>query len=190
MKLRCTLRPRRGIGRHRGHGGKYLHMNFSMHLEPILTRRFESFSFIILRYAGLIATFPGLFFTSIQSQHCRAAMILSQLGVVLAAAASGGIFCYRVFVLWNGNQIVRGVVSFMYCLMVGCWVSIRFDSASIDPLKCGLISDCCGDPVQDHRWSTYTIWLQLPATADRLLVPNFIRLLCRVRRDRSLVHPC
>ncbi|THH29966.1 hypothetical protein EUX98_g4228 [Antrodiella citrinella] len=78
--------------------------------------------FVILRYAGLIATLPSLFFTSVQSQHCQAAVIISQVGAVLAVAASGAIFCYRVFVIWSGNNVVRGIVSLMYCIMLGCWV--------------------------------------------------------------------
>ncbi|KAH8079793.1 hypothetical protein BXZ70DRAFT_901614 [Cristinia sonorae] len=80
--------------------------------------------FIVLRYAGILATLPSLWFTSVQSNHCQAAVILSQLGAVLAVAASGAIFCFRVFVIWNGNWLVRGGVSLMYCGMLACWISV------------------------------------------------------------------
>lgn len=80
-------------------------------------------SFIILRYAGILATLPSLFFTSVQSDHCQVAVVVSQVGAVLAVAASGAIFCFRVFVMWSGNNIVRGIVTFMYCGMLACWVS-------------------------------------------------------------------
>ncbi|KAH8079785.1 hypothetical protein BXZ70DRAFT_901587 [Cristinia sonorae] len=80
--------------------------------------------FIILRYAGILAMIPSLFFTSVQSSHCQASVSISQAGVLLAVAAAGGIFCFRVFALWNGNHIVHGVVGCMYCLMMACWIAV------------------------------------------------------------------
>ena len=79
-------------------------------------------SFIILRYSGILATLPALFFTSVQSQHCQFAASISQAGVVLAVGASGVIFSYRVFAIWSGNKIVYALVSFMFLLMIACWV--------------------------------------------------------------------
>ncbi|KAG5643502.1 hypothetical protein DXG03_000743 [Asterophora parasitica] len=80
--------------------------------------------FVILRYSGILATLPSLFFTSIQSQHCQVAVVTSQVGVVLVVASSGGIFCYRVFAIWNGSKIVKAAVSFMFLVMLGCWISV------------------------------------------------------------------
>ena len=81
--------------------------------------------FITLRYSGIIATFPSLFFTAIQSSHCKLAVGLSQTGAVLVVASSGVIFVYRLSAIWNGNQIVFATVMFFYACMVGSWVGIR-----------------------------------------------------------------
>ncbi|THH29960.1 hypothetical protein EUX98_g4224 [Antrodiella citrinella] len=99
------------IASYRGDGGKWWQ-------SP------GTWSFIILRYAGIIAMVPSLFFTSVQSAHCQAAVSLSQVGAILAVAASGAIFSFRVSALWNGNSVVRGVVALMYCLMISCWIAV------------------------------------------------------------------
>lgn len=80
-------------------------------------------SFVILRYSGIIATFPSLFFTSVQSQHCQVAVVVSQVGVVLVVASSGIIFCYRIFAIWNGVRAVQFGVTFMFLVMMSCWVN-------------------------------------------------------------------
>jgi hypothetical protein len=82
-----------------------------------------AFRFIIVRYSGILATFPALFFTAIQSNYCNVAVGLSQTGVVLVVASSGIIFGYRVSAMWNGNRIVHTIVAFFYFFMVGSWVS-------------------------------------------------------------------
>ncbi|KAG6811267.1 hypothetical protein H0H92_008260 [Tricholoma furcatifolium] len=80
--------------------------------------------FVVLRYSGILATLPSLFFTSIQSQHCQVAVVTSQVGAVLVVASSGIIFCYRVFAIWSGVKIVQFAVSFMFLLMLGCWIAV------------------------------------------------------------------
>jgi len=80
--------------------------------------------FVVLRYSGLLATFPSLFFTSIQSQHCQAAVVSSQVGAVLVVASSGVIFCYRVFAIWSGVKMVQIAVAFMFLVMLGCWIAV------------------------------------------------------------------
>ncbi|KAF8079202.1 hypothetical protein FPV67DRAFT_1403224 [Lyophyllum atratum] len=87
--------------------------------------------FVILRYSGIVATFPSLFFTSIQSQHCQAAVVTSQVGAVLVVASSGAIFCYRVFAIWNGVKVVQAAVTFMFLAMMGCWISVATQYAAI-----------------------------------------------------------
>ncbi|KAF5385015.1 hypothetical protein D9615_001025 [Tricholomella constricta] len=87
--------------------------------------------FIILRYSGILATLPSLFFTSIQSQHCQAAVVTSQVGAVLVVLSSGVIFCYRVFAIWNGSRIVQAAVSFMFLAMITCWVAVATQYAAI-----------------------------------------------------------
>ena len=79
-------------------------------------------SFVILRYSGILATFSALFFTSIQTKHCQAAVVSSQVGVILVVISSGIIFCYRIFAIWHGVKIVYALIGFMYFIMVGCWV--------------------------------------------------------------------
>jgi len=77
---------------------------------------------MVLRYSGLIAMVPGLFFTSLQNRHCQFTASLSQGGVVLVTASSGIIFSYRVFAIWRYNKIVMAVTSILYLFMVCCWV--------------------------------------------------------------------
>src|ERR1700737_823741 len=81
-------------------------------------------SFIVLRYAGILATFPSLFFTSMQIKGCQTAMAVSQLGTVLVVASSGIIFGYRVSAIWGGNRVVHLVIGFMYLFMISSWVRI------------------------------------------------------------------
>ena len=84
-----------------------------------------SIRFIVVRYAGLLAAFPSLFFIAIQSQHCKVAMDSSQAGVVLVVASSGIIFGYRVSAIWNANKIVIAIVGFFYICMVASWVGVQ-----------------------------------------------------------------
>jgi hypothetical protein len=93
---------------------------FSRHIIPFITIPLPRF--IILRYAGILATLPSLWFTSIQSNHCQAAVIISQVGVILVVASSGIIFGYRVAAIWKGNRLVCVSVTTLYVTMVGCWV--------------------------------------------------------------------
>ncbi|RDB19402.1 hypothetical protein Hypma_013481 [Hypsizygus marmoreus] len=80
--------------------------------------------FVVLRYSGILATLPSLFFTSVQSQHCQVAVVTSQVGAVLVVASSGAIFCYRVFAIWSDVKIVQAGVSFMFLVMLGCWIAV------------------------------------------------------------------
>jgi hypothetical protein len=81
------------------------------------------FGFIVLRYAGLLAFLPALWFTAIPSTNCSVVGNLSQAGVVLVTASAGLIFSYRAVAIWHGNREVIGVVGFFYALMVGCWIA-------------------------------------------------------------------
>ncbi|KAH8079795.1 hypothetical protein BXZ70DRAFT_960558 [Cristinia sonorae] len=103
--------------------------------------------FVLLRYAGILATLPSLWFTSVQSDHCQAAVISSQVGAVLAVAASGAIFCFRVFVVWNGNWWVRGVVSLMYCGMLACWISVAAQYKALQGPPTPFGSNCQMQPI-------------------------------------------
>ena len=77
---------------------------------------------MVLRYAGVFALIPGLFFTSVQNQHCQVAASLGEVGVVLVTASAGLIFSTRVFAIWNYNKFVVGIVGTLYLFMVSCWV--------------------------------------------------------------------
>lgn len=89
-----------------------------------LWRTPATWAFCVLRYSGILATLPSLFFTSIQSDHCQAAVVISQVGVVLVVGASGIIFCYRVIAIWNGSKVIYAVVGVMYLAMLGCWCAV------------------------------------------------------------------
>ena len=77
----------------------------------------------MLRYSGIIATLPSLFFTVVQTEFCQVAISTSAAGAVLTTASSGAIFGYRVRALWNGSILVSVVVGLFYVIMVACWVS-------------------------------------------------------------------
>jgi len=79
--------------------------------------------FIILRYSGIVATLPSLFFTVVQTEFCQAAVSISSAGAVLTTASSGAIFGYRVRALWNGSILVSAVIGLFYVIMIACWVS-------------------------------------------------------------------
>ncbi|KAF9469576.1 hypothetical protein BDZ94DRAFT_1303277 [Collybia nuda] len=98
--------------------------------------------FVILRYSGILATLPSLFFTSIQSQHCQVAVVTSQVGAVLVVASSGAIFCYRVFAIWNSVKLVQVTVGIMYLIMLGCWIAVatQFQAITGPPTPFG--SNC------------------------------------------------
>ncbi|KAG6856820.1 hypothetical protein H0H87_000292 [Tephrocybe sp. NHM501043] len=98
--------------------------------------------FVILRYSGILASLPSLFFTSIQSQYCQVAVVTSQVGVVLVVASSGIIFCYRVFAIWNGVRIVQAAVVFMFLVMMGCWIAVATQYAAITGAPTPFGSNC------------------------------------------------
>ncbi|GLB43620.1 hypothetical protein LshimejAT787_1401320 [Lyophyllum shimeji] len=98
--------------------------------------------FVILRYSGIVATFPSLFFTSIQSQHCQAAVVTSQVGAVLVVASSGIIFCYRVFAIWSGVKIVQAAVGLMFLVMLGCWVAVATQYHAVTGPPTPFLSNC------------------------------------------------
>ena len=67
-----------------------------------------------------------------------AAVIISQLGVILVVAASGIIFCYRVLAIWSGNKIVFAFVSVVYLGMLACWVRTllnKYQRVLMDPIQ-------------------------------------------------------
>ena len=90
---------------------------------------------MVLRYSGLLANIPSLFFTSLQNRHCQVAASLSQVGVVLVTGSAGIIFSYRVFAIWSYNKIVVAVTSILYLFMVCCWVRFQ-NTSTMRPLTC------------------------------------------------------
>ncbi|KAF9445423.1 hypothetical protein P691DRAFT_710334 [Macrolepiota fuliginosa MF-IS2] len=103
--------------------------------------------FIVLRYSGIIAALPGLFFTAAQSDFCQVPVSASAAGAVLTVASSGAIFWYRVRALWNGSIIVSSVTGFFYVTMIACWIAVstqfRGDTGPHTPF----LSNCQLHPV-------------------------------------------
>jgi len=83
-----------------------------------------TYAFLVLRYSAILAAFPSLFFTSIQTNLCHVTVILSQIGVCLVVASSGMIFAYRVSAIWSGNKTIYGIVGFFYTAMLGSWIAV------------------------------------------------------------------
>lgn len=71
-----------------------------------------------------MATLPALWFTSLQSGRCNAAVITSQVGAVLVVASSGAIFCFRVFAIWMDNRAVKRIIGGFYLFLVAAYVRI------------------------------------------------------------------
>ncbi|KAF5359582.1 hypothetical protein D9756_003164 [Leucocoprinus leucothites] len=103
--------------------------------------------FIVLRYSGIIASLPSLFFTAAQSDFCQAAISASAAGAVLTVASSGAIFWYRVRALWNGSVLVSVITGVFYVVMLACWITVstqfRGDTGPHTPF----LSNCLLHPV-------------------------------------------
>lgn len=108
-------------------------------------------AFVILRYAGILALLPGLWFTSVQSDHCQLAASLSQAGVVLVTACSGIIFCYRIAAIWHNNRLVYGIVGTLYLGMIGCWIATATQLRALNGPPTNFGSNCQMQPVPS--WS-------------------------------------
>jgi hypothetical protein len=59
-----------------------------------------------------------------QTDHCEIVGILSQLGVILAVFASGGLFTFRVYALYRDNILVKIVLGLVYAFTVASYASI------------------------------------------------------------------
>ncbi|KAJ7758203.1 hypothetical protein DFH07DRAFT_958549 [Mycena maculata] len=83
-----------------------------------------TWAFIVLRYSAFLATFPALFFTSLQSQHCQAAVIASQVGAVLVVGCAGIIFCNRVVAIYSNSKVIIGALALLWSGMMSCWIAV------------------------------------------------------------------
>ncbi|KAF7371250.1 hypothetical protein MSAN_00760800 [Mycena sanguinolenta] len=101
-----------------------------------------TWAFIVLRYSAFIATFPALFFTALQSQHCQVAVITSQVGAVLVVGCSGIIFCSRVVAIYNNSKVIIGVLALLWVGMMACWIAVasQYDATPGPPTPFG--SNC------------------------------------------------
>lgn len=148
-------------------------------------------SFILLRYSGIVATLPSLWFTSAPTQHCQLAAILSQFGVVLAVASSGALFCFRVFAIWSDNKPIKGFIGIMYFFMIGAYVSW----SPLAPLF-WMISQCrdligfCSYPIPCHPRSSQSSWFELPTPTNQVMGCYFLCVLSGFRQCRADRHTC
>jgi len=107
----------------------------------------SAFAFMILRYAGVFALVPGLFFTSVQNQHCQVAASLGEVGVILVTASAGIIFCSRVFAIWGYDKFVVAVVGTLYFFMVSCWIAVATQLRAHEGPPTAFGSNCILHPV-------------------------------------------
>ncbi|KAF9446749.1 hypothetical protein P691DRAFT_776625 [Macrolepiota fuliginosa MF-IS2] len=103
--------------------------------------------FVVLRYSGILATLPSLFFTATQSKFCQEAVSVSQVGAVLVVASSGAIFWYRVKALWNGSIVISAISGFFYLAMVGCWIAVASQFRADQGPPTPFLSNCELHPV-------------------------------------------
>ncbi|KAI0324081.1 hypothetical protein GY45DRAFT_466937 [Cubamyces sp. BRFM 1775] len=135
--------------------------------------------FIVLRYSGILATLPSLFFTSVQSLHCRVAVILSQLGACLAVLSSGAIFCLRVHAMWYRSRTVLVIISVVYIAMASCWIAVatQYDAFTGPPTPFG--SNCVMRPIAS--------WAPL-SFGSSVLFDTTILILTLARLPRNLTQ--
>ncbi|EKM78146.1 hypothetical protein AGABI1DRAFT_114961 [Agaricus bisporus var. burnettii JB137-S8] len=103
--------------------------------------------FIILRYSGIIASLPSLFFTAAETRSCQVAISASAVGAVLTVASSGAIFWYRIRALWSSSLIVSVIAGFFYLLMLGCWISVATQYRGDTGPDVPFLSNCQLHPV-------------------------------------------
>ncbi|EIW55772.1 uncharacterized protein TRAVEDRAFT_59983 [Trametes versicolor FP-101664 SS1] len=135
--------------------------------------------FVLLRYSGIVATLPSIFFTAAQSQHCQSAVIISQVGACLAVFSSGAIFSLRVFAIWHGNRAVYALVALMFTTMMSCWIAVatQFNATTGPPTSFG--SNC-----QIHA---IVSWAPI-SYGSSVLFDTTILLLTLAKLPRNLAH--
>ncbi|KAJ7766960.1 hypothetical protein DFH07DRAFT_881102 [Mycena maculata] len=106
-----------------------------------------TWAFILLRYSAFVATFPALFFTSIQSQHCQAAVIVSQVGAVLVVGSSGIIFCNRVVAIYSNSKVIVGALVLLWGGMMGCWIAVATQYSAVTGPATPFLSNCQMNPI-------------------------------------------
>ncbi|KAF5359576.1 hypothetical protein D9756_003162 [Leucocoprinus leucothites] len=119
--------------------------------EKTLWKAPATWWFVVLRYSGILATLPALFFTATQSTLCQVPVSVSQVGAVLTVASSGAIFWYRVRALWNGSLVVSIIAGIFYFIMVGSWIAVasQFRASTGPPTP--FLSNCQLHPIAS--WS-------------------------------------
>ncbi|KAI0330629.1 hypothetical protein GY45DRAFT_725421 [Cubamyces sp. BRFM 1775] len=112
-----------------------------------MLRKPTTIAFIVLRYSGILATLPAIFFTSAQSQHCQVAAVISQVGACLAVLSSGAIFCFRVYAMWYGSKMVFALIAVVYIAMGSSWIAVatQYNAATGPPTPLG--SNCIMHPI-------------------------------------------
>ncbi|KAI8970544.1 hypothetical protein BD414DRAFT_427597 [Trametes punicea] len=135
--------------------------------------------FILLRYSGILATLPSLFFTSVQSQHCQVAVILSQVGACLAVFSSGALFSFRVYAMWYGSKLVTALVAFVFLTMISCWVAVatQYNATTGPPTPFG--SNCIMHPIA--RWAPISY-------GSSVLFDTTILILTLAKLPRTVTH--
>ncbi|EKM53129.1 uncharacterized protein PHACADRAFT_259306 [Phanerochaete carnosa HHB-10118-sp] len=139
--------------------------------------------FIVLRYSAILATLPSLFFTSVQNQHCQAAVILSQVGACLVVFSSGAIFCFRVHAMWHGNRAVYTLITIVFLTMISCWIAVatQYDATTGPATPFG--SNCQMHPIVS--WAPMSFGSSVLFDSTILLLT--IAKLPRTRTTRSHV---
>ncbi|KAF7341831.1 hypothetical protein MSAN_02038300 [Mycena sanguinolenta] len=82
------------------------------------------YAFLALRYGGILATFPVLFLSAVQTSNCQIAASFSEVGRVLVVTASGIIFAVRTSLIWGGNWTVRRALGGLIVGVSACWITL------------------------------------------------------------------
>ncbi|KAJ6483237.1 hypothetical protein C8R45DRAFT_1215113 [Mycena sanguinolenta] len=143
------------------------------------------YAFLTLRYGGILATFPVVFLSAIQTNNCQLAASLSQAGVVLVVVSSAMIFTFRTSLFWADSRIIRGTLVVLFIIMMGCWTALATQYRAIPGPTPPFGSNC-------HVLPTVS-WLPLGNASSALffittLIFTLLKIHYHHRRDSLVVH--
>ncbi|KAF8134095.1 hypothetical protein K438DRAFT_1450121, partial [Mycena galopus ATCC 62051] len=155
-----------------------------LYRKPIW-RTIPPYAFLALRYGAILATFPVVFLSAIQTNNCQLAASLSQAGVVLVVVSSAMIFTFRTSLLWADNQIIRGALVALFVTMMGCWTAVATQYRAVTGPTPPFGSNC-------HVLPTVA-WLPLGNASSALfliaaLVLTLLKMQYHHRRDSLVAH--
>ncbi|KAJ6506842.1 hypothetical protein C8R45DRAFT_817135 [Mycena sanguinolenta] len=112
-----------------------------LYRRPVWTT-IPPYAFLALRYGGILATFPVLFLSAVQTRDCQFAASISELGCILVVTASGIVFAVRTSLLWGDNWTVRSALGGLIFGVSTCWVVLATQYRAVTASAPSFGSNC------------------------------------------------